>query len=1027
MRRITMSLALVLVLLAAPAWAFFSLSGFQNSMIEFLIDKLSSEGEFEITVEEVAENSDGESLLRGLSIADSEGVWFTAETMDFAWNPSRLLRGEVEFSRLRMSGVRVARSPVLPAAEPEPADPDAPLIPKITWPRSPLTLRVEGLALTDVQIAQPLFGHALAFDATGSAQDEGDIQSVALDLKRSDQTEGRIQLSYARNFADNTLKLDLDAEEDAGGLIAAISGLPEDAASRLALRADGPPEDWRAELTLDLAETIAMGGSATIAYQGPLKIDAELNARPGPQLDPQLAALLGTEADLVAKVTEGADGIIEIEEGRITSPDLNVTAAGTYSRTNGEMDLGVDVDAGGALADPIEGVAFGGMTFAGQIRGAPGNIAADGDLVLDRLATQPVDVARAELTVDVRQSASGGPTITALEVAGQTRGLRLDQISAEVIGDADTEILAELTGSDLTLDHFWLDSNVLRLALSGTANLDTQEAELGFGIAAPDLAPVVQPYGVDATGNIEGSGQLVRTGDVTTLTWDSVLTGFAHPVGAAETLSASGEVRQQGGTIGFNLFGSGTRMRVDRIGPDLLPESMFEAKGVLENEALRIDGAVLRSPLADLGVSGDVQLSNGAARVDYKLETADLEPLARLYDQPAGGALSATGTATLPGSGGFPRVTGDLAVNRLAWDGVRYGRVDVRHDVEASASANGTISISNQGGPYGVAAASTRFSLNQPRLRLDDFDLRALGLKATGAIAVNLDGPLAEGNIAFRASDLAALRRVTGADLGGRANGTIRLATSGGRQSASLDLTASGLSSGGLQIGAARAKAALSNLLGTPSVNATMNAESISTGGVSLRTLDAKIGGPLSGLNFEASTTGEVDARPLTAEIAGRANATGQTITATLARARAMLADQVIALNAPLRIASRGGTLGLKGLDLSLPSNGNLTGDVTSHGGPVSGALRLTAPDLTFLKDFADIPLARGGVTAALDFDTRRNRATGTVTGRNVVFEGIDATGALALDATLDWQGRSADVAATIAGDFGDPLEIRAK
>ena len=729
------AITLCLGLLAGPASAFFSLSGFQNSMIEYLIGQLSSEGEFEITVREVSEDQDGESLLRGLAIADAQGIWFTAETMDFAWNPSRLLRGEVEFSRLRMSGVRITRPPVVPEtdAQPEPADPDAPLIPRIAWPRSPLTLRVDGLALTDVQIAEPVLGHALAFDATGSARDEGDVQSATLDLNRTDAVTGRIALTYSRNFADNTLAVDLSANEAAGGLITALADLPP-AASVLTFKADGPPEDWRAELVLDLAETVSAAGQANIAYQGPLKIDALLKARPGPQLDPQLAALLGTEADLVAKVTEGADSVIQIEEGRITSPDLNLTAAGTYARATGVADLSVDLDAGAALAEPIDGVDFGGLTFAGRVAGAPGGISADGDLVLTGLATAPVDVARAELTIDVRQSDNAGATTTALEVNGLTRGLRLDRIGADVIGDADTEILAELTGDDLTLDHFWLDSNVLRLALSGTADLDTQEAELGFGVGAPDLAPVAGPYGVEARGAIDASGQVTRVGEVTTLTWESALTGFAHALGAADMLTSTGEVRQQGNTIAFDLGGSGTRMRVDRIGPDLLPSSEFVAKGVLKGEQLRLDSAQLSSPLADLSLSGDLALARAAGNVKYRLETADLGPLARLYNQPAGGALTARGTARLPGGGMPPRVAGDLAVSGLVWDGARYGRVDVRHDVEAKPNAKGTVTVSNTGGPFGTAAISTRFALDQPRLRLNDLDVRALGLRATGDI-----------------------------------------------------------------------------------------------------------------------------------------------------------------------------------------------------------------------------------------------------------------------------------------------------
>ena len=221
--------------------------------------------------------------------------------------------------------------------------------------------------------------------------------------------------------------------------------------------------------------------------------------------------------------------------------------------------------------------------------------------------------------------------------------------------------------------------------------------------------------------------------------------------------------------------------------------------------------------------------------------------------------------------------------------------------------------------------------------------------------------------------------------------------------------------------------ATLTNLLGKPGIDAKLGAQGITTGGAALEDVNVTARGPLSALDFTLSVAGEAVGRPLQAEAAGRANAAGQPVTATVSRARAGFAEQVFALNAPLRVTSRGGTIGLKGLNLSLPAGGSLIGDVNSHGGPLSGGLRLSMPDLTFLKAFADVPLARGGLDAAVEFDTRRRRASGTVSGRDVVFEGIDGTGAMALDAQLDWQGRAADVTATVSGDFGDPLRIRAK
>ncbi|MEM1299768.1 MAG: translocation/assembly module TamB domain-containing protein, partial [Pseudomonadota bacterium] len=222
----------------------------------------------------------------------------------------------------------------------------------------------------------------------------------------------------------------------------------------------------------------------------------------------------------------------------------------------------------------------------------------------------------------------------------------------------------------------------------------------------------------------------------------------------------------------------------------------------------------------------------------------------------------------------------------------------------------------------------------------------------------------------------------------------------------------------------ARAKAMLLDVLGRPSAKANLEARDLASGGLSLASISTNVNGPLSRLSFDTTVEGLLDKRVLAAEARGQADVSTPTVRATIREAQAALDDAKIALNAPLRVTSRGGVLGLKGLDLSLPKGGSLAGDVTSYGGPISGGLRLSAPDLSFLKSLADIPLKRGGLDAALEFDTRRRLASGTISGRDVVFEGIDATGALSLDTRLDWEGRAANIDATITGDFGQPLRL---
>jgi len=85
-----------------------SLPGFKNALIDFLLEKISIPGEFEVTTESVQTLSDKSTVLVGVRIADASGVWFQARRLAFSWRPSRLLDGEVQIDTLSLEQGRLA-------------------------------------------------------------------------------------------------------------------------------------------------------------------------------------------------------------------------------------------------------------------------------------------------------------------------------------------------------------------------------------------------------------------------------------------------------------------------------------------------------------------------------------------------------------------------------------------------------------------------------------------------------------------------------------------------------------------------------------------------------------------------------------------------------------------------------------------------------------------------------------------------------------------------------------------------------
>ncbi|MEE8454320.1 MAG: hypothetical protein V3R90_06110, partial [Limibaculum sp.] len=228
MRAIVFILALAALFLApAPdggARAQIRLPSIKNKLIELALDQISSPGSFEITAGSIEEPEDGVTSLVDVEVSDGEGVWLTLERLNFAWRPRMLLSGELAITRLELIGLTVSRRPSENAEAPElkPSEPSGRGL--FDWPRAPLALSIEGIRLERVVIAEGVLPQAIRFDAEGRAFDKGDLQELALSLRRTDGVAGEIALAMRRDFAANTVKLEVTASEAPGGMVAAAAG-----------------------------------------------------------------------------------------------------------------------------------------------------------------------------------------------------------------------------------------------------------------------------------------------------------------------------------------------------------------------------------------------------------------------------------------------------------------------------------------------------------------------------------------------------------------------------------------------------------------------------------------------------------------------------------------------------------------------------------------------------------------------------------------------------------------------------------
>ncbi|MGF1551238.1 MAG: translocation/assembly module TamB domain-containing protein [Paracoccaceae bacterium] len=629
-RRLLVPAVLACSLAAVPASAQFSFLGLQNNLIEFVLDQISVPGEFEISAERVEEGEEGSTDLVGLTIADADGVWLRVGRASLAWTPSQILRGNLFIDRLAASDVDYLRAPgasVEVKEDAEAAQDDGELF---DWPRAPIDVEVEELRLDDFT-ASPgtLAEQGFSINATGSARDWGDIQALDLEVTRTAAVAGTIRVDYERDFEADTLNLDLLAEENAGGLVAEIAGLPAGSATSARVDASGPLTDWTLDLAVTADEVIALDGGARVDLTAPIEVRANLEAEPGGQLDPGVARLLAPRATLDVAVVEGEDGIIRIQSARIDSPEITFAANGFYDQPGERLDLDVRLDASPGLAEGAEGVSFAALGLDGNVQGPLDGLQGNAEIRVEGLASSTADVETAAVTATFETT----PEVARVNLDGDGRGLRLDRLGPDILETFDLlgRAVYEIEPGVARLNVFRLDTGPLDVRAEGVVDTGGNTLDLRYEIVADRIAEIAAAYEQEARGDFRMQGAVDGPLDAPTLDGTIALTGLAYQgeeYGEVDVRHVATFDQDPDGRLTVNASGS-------RYGP-----AEVATRFVLDGDVLTLDE--LRVAALDAMVTGQLDLNTAST-----LATGEIE-----IDVPSLDAAQAATGLELQGSGG---------------------------------------------------------------------------------------------------------------------------------------------------------------------------------------------------------------------------------------------------------------------------------------------------------------------------------------------------------------------------------------
>lgn len=710
--------------------------------------------------------------------------------------------------------------------------------------------------------------------------------AAELHLKPLDATGDRLDARAAFDPAANTLDLDIDLRAAADGMLWGVAGVPPaqagDAEVRLA--GSGPLDRWQGRLHARAAGYGRLDSDVTMRFaEGqPLGLAVDGEARPAQGLLPagfqDLAETVGFRLEGRLDGTERAD----ISQLSLRLGDLaTIGGSAAVDLAGGTLDAEATVDAAPALAGRLDpDLAWKQATL---------DVRAEGQLVApvlslkagftgiayagfaaERLTArlEPEDAAMQRFLVAIEATGAdwGEPTLNAL--LGPTPGLTADGRRA---GD-----LIALRNVDLTAGQL------------------TAKSEADVDLDAPKVTGITLDAQVDRLGSLPAITGIVESG--------AVEASLANASWSAEA-GFVGDLRVAGRDIGY---GADAAAAFAGPSPSLTGRLTYDSAGALTANGLRLEAAggtlegraALDAAMETLDVALDGTLAPGPLK-----QIAEIEPAA-----PLDVSLSLAGPPAQP--------TGKLAVRwqrlQVPGESLGAGHVTTRlvwpdgvpaADVDAAVDWRGR-----------QVTTTGRVLAQDDALAVERLVMESGGMRASGHLRLPDYAPPAAGELSLADVDLALLRTVAGADVAGRASGTVTLAARDGGQAVELELEGRQLRHAppegpALSVATLGVEAEIADALAARRGTAHVIAHDVERGEIRIARVQADFAGNLTDARLDLVVESDVPDGKATAHLALAQDKAGQRL--TLRKLDGSLAGRSFALIEPAT--------------LTLPAAGGLT------------------------------------------------------------------------------------------------------
>ena len=194
-----------------------------------------------------------------ITITDDLGVWLTLSDLNFKWNRTALLRGQIDINQLVAKTITLDRYPNAP-------DTSIPSLEarEFKLPEFPVAINIADLRAERITLNPVILGEAVSFrlqTALRLANGEGRIDALA---SRTDGARGEFKMiaEYVENT--NSLTLDIALIEAADGITGRLLKLPGRPSVDLSIKGDGPLDEFEADFQIGTNNKKRLSGEIAI-------------------------------------------------------------------------------------------------------------------------------------------------------------------------------------------------------------------------------------------------------------------------------------------------------------------------------------------------------------------------------------------------------------------------------------------------------------------------------------------------------------------------------------------------------------------------------------------------------------------------------------------------------------------------------------------------------------------------------------------------------------------------------------------